>query len=214
MDAETDCRFLGMSASLANAKDVADWMGVKSANMFNFSPKVRPIPLDTYIQSFEVNNFSSRLLAMGKPLYNGIRRHSTGRPALVFVPSRRQAQLTAIDLMTYASNGIDEDFDGFLQSGSENALESILGSVKEAALGQVLGAGIGFLHKGMNASDRKRVEGLFRDGVISGHPAPRQCQAIKQAAVQISVLRDFLFFYFFPGILPVVFIRTALYQRH
>ncbi|GMI03497.1 hypothetical protein TrVE_jg11861 [Triparma verrucosa] len=167
MDAEADCRFLGLSASLANAKDVGDWMGVKSSNLFNFSPKVRPIALDTYVQSFEVNNFSSRLLAMGKPLYNGIRRHSTGKPALVFVPSRRQAQLTAIDLMTYASNGIDENFDGFLREGSEKALEAILGSIKESALGQVLEAGVGFVHKGMDASDRKRVEGLFRDGVIS-----------------------------------------------
>jgi len=171
VDEETSTRFVGLSASLANAKDVADWMGVKSANLFNFNPKVRPIPIEIYMQSFDIQNFSSRLLAMGKPLYNGIRRHCGDvggdvKPTLVFVPSRRQAQLTAIDLMSYATS--DEGGGGaFLKKGTEEALEKILGTLKEPALAQTIGGGIGFIHSGMDASDRGRVEGLFRDGVIS-----------------------------------------------
>ena len=44
---------------------------------------------------------------MAKPTYNAIVGHATlsgaAQPSLIFVPSRKQCQLTAIDLMTYAS---------------------------------------------------------------------------------------------------------------
>lgn len=40
---------------------------------------------------------------MSKPVYNAILRHSPHKPVIIFVPSRRQARLTAIDLLTYTS---------------------------------------------------------------------------------------------------------------
>jgi activating signal cointegrator complex subunit 3 len=43
-------RFLGLSTALANAKDLADWLGVGPAGLFNFKPSVRPVPLECHIQ--------------------------------------------------------------------------------------------------------------------------------------------------------------------
>ena len=49
--------------------------------------------------------FSARLLAMGKPCYNAICSSAAlgKQKAIVFVPSRKQAQFTAIDMLTYAA---------------------------------------------------------------------------------------------------------------
>ena len=73
-------RIVGLSASLANAREVGDWMGVSPKGLFNFSSTVRPIPLEIYFHSFDQSNFASRLMAMGKPVYNAVMRHSEGRP--------------------------------------------------------------------------------------------------------------------------------------
>ena len=73
-------RIVGLSASLANAREVGEWMGVPAKSLFNFSPKIRPLPLEIYFQSFDQGSFSGRLMAMGKPVYNAIMRHSARKP--------------------------------------------------------------------------------------------------------------------------------------
>mmetsp|Transcript_13763 Transcript_13763/g.20677 ORF Transcript_13763/g.20677 Transcript_13763/m.20677 type:complete len:1176 (+) Transcript_13763:3-3530(+) len=165
-DENANLRIVGLSASLANAREVAEWMGVSNKSLFNFSPKVRPTPLEIYFQSFDQNNFSSRLMAMAKPVYNAVSRHSDNKPTIVFVPSRRQAQLTAIDLMSYKDT---LDGSSFL---SENTVEialkiaEIARCLKEPTLQQVVSAGVGFVHEGMSEDDWDTVTGLFSDDSI------------------------------------------------
>lgn len=40
---------------------------------------------------------------MAKPVYHAIMKHSPSKPAVVFVPSRRQTRLTAIDILTFCA---------------------------------------------------------------------------------------------------------------
>ena len=40
---------------------------------------------------------------MIKPVYNAICIHSSKKPVIVFVPSRKQTRLTALDLLTYCA---------------------------------------------------------------------------------------------------------------
>ena len=49
---------------------------------------------------------------MVKPTYNAIVKHSPTKPVIVFVPSRKQTKLTAIDLLTYvtAEDGAESRF--------------------------------------------------------------------------------------------------------
>ena len=89
---------------MANAKDVASWLGCSNHCTFNFHPNVRPIPLELYINGFNLTHTASRLLAMARPTYNAITAHSPRKPVVVFVPSRRQTRLTAIDLLTFAAS--------------------------------------------------------------------------------------------------------------
>eukprot|EP00934_Nitzschia_sp_Nitz4_P003078 Nitzschia sp. Nitz4//scaffold4_size323378//60170//66898//NITZ4_000629-RA/size323378-snap-gene-0.405-mRNA-1//1//CDS//3329553306//3068//frame0 len=159
----TPLRIVGLSASLANARDVGEWIGVPSSSLFNFSPKVRPWPLEIYFQSFDQSNFSSRLMAMAKPVYNAVKRHIDGKTAIVYVPSRRQAQLTAIDLMTYNES---QEGDSFVDKASLEEVTNLAASVREPALQQVLESGVGFVHGGMLQSDRAVVEDLYNAGKV------------------------------------------------
>jgi len=53
---EKSIRIVALSSSLANAKDVSQWLGVSTNNIFNFHPNVRPVPLELHIQVRILNN--------------------------------------------------------------------------------------------------------------------------------------------------------------
>jgi pre-mRNA-splicing helicase BRR2 len=161
---EKTCRIVGLSSSLANAKDVGDWIGASSQYIYNFTPDVRPLPLEIYLQGFDMAHFGSRMLSMAKPAYNSIITHSPTKPAIIFVPSRKQSQLTAIDMITYAS--ASGNASRFLNT-DEESIEKVVATIKEPSLAQTLAKGVGFLHNSLHNSDRERVEGLFRDGVVN-----------------------------------------------
>ncbi len=40
---------------------------------------------------------------MMKPVYNSICRHSPKKPVIIFVPSRKQTRLTAVDMLTFCA---------------------------------------------------------------------------------------------------------------
>jgi hypothetical protein len=46
-------RMLGLACPVANAKDIASWLGVQTdadrGNFFNFSPSVRPQPMEVSV---------------------------------------------------------------------------------------------------------------------------------------------------------------------
>ena len=186
-DTEQQLRVIGVGASLANAREVGEWMGVPAKGLFNFSPKVRPIPLEIYFHSFDQSNFASRLMAMGKPVYNAVLRHSEGKPSLIFVPSRRQAQLTAIDIMTYHQSIDGETFLG--KGANKDLVGKIAVNLREPALHQVTSAGIGFLHDGMVESDWEQILDLYRNGTITVLVCPIDvCWKVKVAAHLVVVM--------------------------
>jgi len=43
-------RIVALGASLANGKDIGDWIGAPASNVFNFRPDTRPVPLEIHIQ--------------------------------------------------------------------------------------------------------------------------------------------------------------------
>ena len=184
-------RIVGLSSSLANSKDVGDWLGAKHHSIYNFAPDVRPVPLEVHIHGFEASHFGSRLLAMAKPTYNAIVGHSPDKPAIVFVPSRKQAQLTAIDLITYASASGESS--RFLRIESEK-MSVVLETIKEPALAQTLAQGVGFIHDGLLKSDRSRVEALYRDGVIGVLVCPRNLCWSVPAPAHLVVVMDTVYY--------------------
>ena len=81
-------RILGLSASVANAKDLAEWLGVNSKRQFNFAPSARPTPLRLFVRGFDVVNYESRVQAMSRPTYRRSRRTARTKNRRLF--SRRR----------------------------------------------------------------------------------------------------------------------------
>lgn len=128
-------RIVALAASLANAKDVGEWIGAGSNGLFNFSPNVRTVPLELVIQGFDIHHRSTRLLAMSRPVYQSIKQFSPEKPVIVFVPDRKQARMTAIDLLLHAAS--DDKPKRFLHV-SDDAMRPHLAAAREKSLKQTL----------------------------------------------------------------------------
>ncbi|XP_050379201.1 DExH-box ATP-dependent RNA helicase DExH14 [Argentina anserina] len=160
---EREVRFVGLSTALANAGDLADWLGVGETGLFNFKPSVRPVPLEVHIQGYPGKFYCPRMNSMNKPSYAAICTHSPTKPVLIFVSSRRQTRLTALDLIQYAAS--DEHPRQFL-SIPEEELQMVLYQVADSNLRHTLQFGIGLHHAGLNDKDRSLVEELFANNKI------------------------------------------------
>jgi pre-mRNA-splicing helicase BRR2 len=160
---ESGLRIIGLGVSLANARDIGEWIGATKHTIFNFSPQIRAVPLELHIQSFTIPHFPSLMLAMAKPVYQSIIQQSPNKPAMVFVPSRKQVRSTALDLL--AACLADDDEDRFLNA-SVDALANILGKIDEKSLAESLSHGIGYFHEALSSFDKRAVKHLFKLGAI------------------------------------------------
>jgi pre-mRNA-splicing helicase BRR2 len=167
---ERPIRIVALSASLSNAVDVGSWLGAKPSTTFNFAPDVRPVPLELRIQGYDIAHFGSRLLAMARPAFAAVKTLASaerGDPAIVFVPSRRQAQLTAIDMMKFAAATSNPGM--FVGNGNEGkkACAAAAESMLDATLAAVVEQGVAYYHGGMPEATRRAVEALYEDGHVN-----------------------------------------------
>ena len=59
------------TVKFCSADDVADWLGIRPAGLFNFSSAVRPVPLVQHIQGYAGKHYCPRMALMNKPTYQG-----------------------------------------------------------------------------------------------------------------------------------------------
>eukprot|EP00210_Caulerpa_lentillifera_P001589 g1527.t1 len=141
---KTSIRVLGLSTALANAVDVAEWMGV--------------MPLECHIQGYSGKFYCPRMASMNKPAYAAIQTHSPLKPVLVFVSSRRQTRLTALDLIAFAAaNGRPQQFSKL----SSEECEQLQHHIKDSSLQHTIQYGVGMHHAGLKERDRSIVEKLY-----------------------------------------------------
>lgn len=163
-------RIIGLSVSLSNARDIGEWIDAKKHNIYNFSPHVRSVPLELHIQSFTVPHFPSLMLAMAKPTYLSILQMSPDKPAIIFVPSRKQARSTTRDLLLACVASDDED--RFLHADVDQ-MRPLLERIGEEALAEALSHGVGYYHEALSASDKRIVKHLYDNGAIQVMVASR-----------------------------------------
>ena len=193
-------RLVALSASLSNADDVASWLGVgenlssssssassggasKTTNpfLFNFRPSARPMPLEAHIQGYPGKHYLPRMASMNKPTYSAIAVHApTGdKPVAVFVSSRRQTRLTALDLIGCAAAA--DAPRRFLRMRSEGELEIVLATVRDSTLRHCLAFGVGLHHDGLSGCDSATVERLFKEKriqvVVATATSPLACSS-------------------------------------
>lgn len=155
---ERTLRIVGLSTALANARDLANWLGIEEMGLYNFKPSVRPVPLSVHISGYPGKHYCPRMSTMNRPTYQAIRQYSPCTPALVFVSSRRQTRLTALDLISFLAG---EDNPKQFMHMDEQEMEQILDGIKDSNLKLTLAFGIGLHHAGLQERDRKTVEELF-----------------------------------------------------
>nr|XP_060609072.1 activating signal cointegrator 1 complex subunit 3 [Anolis sagrei ordinatus] len=155
---EKPVRVVGLSTALANARDLADWLNINQMGLFNFRPSVRPVPLEVHIQGFPGQHYCPRMASMNKPAFQAIRSHSPAKPVLIFVSSRRQTRLTALELIAFLAT--EDDPKQWLNM-DEREMSAIIGTIRESNLKLTLAFGIGIHHAGLHERDRKTVEELF-----------------------------------------------------
>ncbi|XP_055339489.1 activating signal cointegrator 1 complex subunit 3-like [Paramacrobiotus metropolitanus] len=149
-------RIIGLSTALASADDVASWLNIYPAGLFNFNSAVRPVPLVYHISGYPGKHYCPRMQLMNKPTYQAIRTHSNGKPVLVFVSSRRQTRLTGFALLSFAA------LDQVKWNGTtDEELSHLTSDVRDPDLKQLLMYGIGIHHAGLHEKDRVTVEQLF-----------------------------------------------------
>ena len=103
------------------------------------------------------------MATMNKPCYASILEHSPNKPVLIFVSSRRQTRLTALDLISYCAS--DDNPKKFLHMPEEE-ISNLAVSIADGALRDTIVFGIGIHHAGLATSDREVVETLFIQGYI------------------------------------------------
>lgn len=158
-------RLLGMSTAVSNAYDMAGWLGVKSNGLYNFPSSVRPVPLKMYIDGFPDNlSFCPLMKTMNKPAFMAIKQHSPVKPALIFVASRRQTRLTALDLIHLC--GMEDNPRRFLNIHDDEELRYYLSQVTDDTLRLSLQFGIGLHHAGLVEKDRTISHQLFQKNKI------------------------------------------------
>ncbi|KAL3205213.1 hypothetical protein MRX96_011116 [Rhipicephalus microplus] len=183
---ERQIRILALSSSLANARDIGQWLGANVNSTFNFHPNVRPVLLELHIQGFNITHNASRLLSMSKPVYQGIMRHSPRKPVIVFVPSRKQTRLTAIDVLTYSAS--EGQASKFLHC-TEDDLKPFLDKITDKTLKETLSNGVAYLHEGLSPADQRLVEQLFDSGAIQVVVVSRSlCWALSLWSVELTGL--------------------------
>lgn len=156
---ENKIRIVALGTSLANARDLGEWIGTTANSIFNFHPNVRPVPLEIVIQGYNIPHFASLMIAMTKPAYLAI----GDKPTIIFAPSRKQSRLTAVDLVQYCAAEGDET--RFLHA-AEDEIAPFIGRVQDKALAESLRVGVAFYHEALSKSDRRIVKQLFDSGAV------------------------------------------------
>lgn len=162
-------RIVGLSATLPNYIDVADFLRVnKMAGLFYFDASFRPVPLEQHFVGAKGKPGTARSREnLDKVAFNRVvEMLKRGHQIMVFVHSRKDTVKTARRLYDMAMEEQCTDlFDPTDHPHYDLAVRDMKQS-KAKELRELLGKGMGTHHAGMQRSDRNLIERLFADGVI------------------------------------------------
>ncbi|MCJ1472691.1 hypothetical protein MMC13_001340 [Lambiella insularis] len=163
-------RIVGLSATLPNYVDVADFLKVnRMAGLFYFDASFRPVPLEQHFigvkgkpgSKISRNNIDETAFEKVKEMLE------YGHQVMVFVHSRKDTVTTA---KTFISMAADQDcldlFDCRDVEGYSIAIRD-LKTAKGREVKELVPKGFGTHHAGMPRSDRNKVEQLFAQGHIN-----------------------------------------------
>ncbi|KAI7509278.1 Sec63-domain-containing protein [Hortaea werneckii] len=162
-------RIIGLSATLPNYTDVADFLKVnRMAGLFYFDQSFRPVPLEQHFLGVKgkAGSKTSRENT-DKTAFEKVKDMlEQGHQVMVFVHSRKDTVRTARQLLEMAADeGVGDLLDPSQHEGYTNAIRDVKQS-KGKEIRELVAKGMGTHHAGMPRSDRNLIERLFGDGVL------------------------------------------------
>ncbi|CCW66840.1 unnamed protein product [Phytomonas sp. Hart1] len=167
MDTDHRVRLIGLSATLPNYKDVANFLHVDLGEGLKvFGPEYRPVPLEqTFIGMQDVSNKNKETRLNELAYQEVLQNVKEGHQVMVFVHSRKQTVNLCkyfIDEMKLCGNERYFRFDTTLPSNVEKKARNLQGK----DLYTLFQSGFGAHHAGLIRYDRTTTESLFREGYI------------------------------------------------
>ena len=162
-------RIIGLSATLPNYIDVADFLKVnRMVGLFFFDSSFRPVPLEQHFigvkgkpgskqprENLDIVAFEKVRDMLGR-----------GHQVMVFVHSRKDTVQTARTMRQMAAeNQCEQLFSSQEHESYSQALRD-LKSARSRELRDLFAAGFGTHHAGMARSDRNLMERMFSEGLI------------------------------------------------
>ncbi|KAF2737089.1 P-loop containing nucleoside triphosphate hydrolase protein [Polyplosphaeria fusca] len=160
----TDVRFVALSATVPNFKDVASWLGKNStlpyepANNEHFGEEFRPVKLKRYAQGYAFsgsNDFAFDKFLDSK-LPEVISRYSEQKPIMIFCCTRKSTVVTAKMLAGWWTQSPRDRYWG---APTKHI------AFQDRELGEHTASSVAFHHAGLSTEDRLAVE----DGFLKGH---------------------------------------------
>ncbi|EER28537.1 activating signal cointegrator 1 complex subunit, putative [Coccidioides posadasii C735 delta SOWgp] len=162
-------RIIGLSATLPNYLDVADFLKVnRMAGLFYFDASFRPVPLEQHFIGVKGDPGSRKSREnLDIVAFEKVRDMlEQGHQVMVFVHSRKDTVNTARLLAQMAAD--EQCSDLFSPVDHENYSQALrdIKSSRGREIRDLVPKGLGTHHAGMARSDRNLMERLFSEGII------------------------------------------------
>ncbi|RPB01060.1 Sec63-domain-containing protein [Choiromyces venosus 120613-1] len=160
-------RLIGLSATLPNYRDVANFLRVDmKTGLFHFDATFRPCPLKQEFIGVTDKKAIKQLQAMNDVCYTKVIEQAANNQMLIFVHSRKETAKTAKYVRDKALEL--ETIQQILKSdaGTREILQHEADQVADPNLKDLLPYGFAIHHAGMSRADRSTVEDLFSDKAI------------------------------------------------
>lgn len=160
-------RLLGLSATLPNYSDVAEFLACPDDAVFFFGPEFRPVPLkQTFIGVTEQKRLKAAVKLDELAYRSALDAVDRGHQVMIFVHSRRDTSKTAAYLRDRAGR---EGRAGAFDADDPSAIKRFTQALDKARHGDLrefAPAGITVHHAGMCRSDRALAENMFARGAV------------------------------------------------
>ncbi|MEM2429156.1 MAG: DEAD/DEAH box helicase [Nitrososphaerales archaeon] len=160
-------QLLALSATITNAKELADWLGAKLVNI-----NWRPVKLIEGVYEYGKIKFIDGSIREIKPTGKGavidvaIDTISENGQSLIFVETRKRAMSLSLKSAEITKHFLTKDEIDKLKNLSEEILNTGEETELSRTLAKVVSNGVAFHHAGLDAQHRRIVESGFRDGLI------------------------------------------------
>jgi antiviral helicase SLH1 len=185
----TPTRYLGVSSSLNDASDLANWLHVDSLAVNSFRPQDRDQSLVTFRQTFSIPYSASLFKAMAKPAHLAIQNSPKGSSAIVFVPSRGQCRSIALDLITRCTLEMETGRGYIPDEISDDLVGDYAARLQDTTLLDFVLKGVGFFHSGIPKGDRILMLEMFAENIIRVLIVPKDsCWSLPARAAVVIVM--------------------------